>query len=285
MTDKIDIGYAEFYITNVCNMSCPGCNRFNDTRFKGTEMFGEYHDQYVKWGEIIKGKFTIIGGEPLLNNSVTEWMAGLREIFPDSNIGITTNGTRLEKVNGLYDTCKDNNITMHLSLHNEDYKDKTVKRVEDFLVGPFKYKYDNTEYRGHIRITDANRVVVLLSFEWWFHQGAIIKKDGVETLHQSDPVKAHDNCHSKTCHHFSKGKLYKCGASALFKEYDNQFNLELSDEDRKLVNNPPCVSADDPIEEIQKFIQNLKSEPIPQCKFCPEVYNGEQIYSLLKKDV
>ena len=33
--------------------------------------------------------------------------------------------------------------------------------------------------------------------------------------------------------------------------------------------------------EATKFIANLKN-PIDQCKFCPEQYNGEQIWAKLK---
>ena len=33
----------EFYITNVCNIACPQCNRFNNWNFKGHQIWKDYY--------------------------------------------------------------------------------------------------------------------------------------------------------------------------------------------------------------------------------------------------
>lgn len=85
----------------------------------------------------------------------------------------------------------------------------------------------------------------------------------------------------KTCHHFIRGKLYKCGVAAVLPEFDQQHQLTLSPEDHKLLHSYRPLSIEDSKAE---FISKL-TDPIAQCKFCPEQYNGEQIYAKQKKEL
>jgi len=48
---KIKIPYAEFYIINVCNLACPGCNRFNNYNFVGYQRWADYADVYAQWAK------------------------------------------------------------------------------------------------------------------------------------------------------------------------------------------------------------------------------------------
>jgi hypothetical protein len=44
----------------------------------------------------------------------------------------------------------------------------------------------------------------------------------------------------------------------------------------------PGIGINDSTEVKQQFIGNIRDE-IPQCKFCPEVYKGDQIFAEEKK--
>ena len=150
-------------------------------------------------------------------------------------------------------------------------------------MGPLEYKFNSDNvYQQYMIIKDSNQVSVKVEYNWWFHQGAIVQTETGKTLHNSDVEKAHTICHSKTCHHFMNGKLHKCGAVALFPEFDRQYNLELSAEDRQLMNSYQPLSVTDSEDTKTIFIKNLNNS-IPQCKFCPEAYNGDQIFALEKK--
>ena len=131
-------------------------------------------------------------------------------------------------------------------------------------------------------ISDANNVKVSIDLENFFVQSAMIKKPETNTftLHNSDREKAHNDCFAKECHHMMYGKLSKCGQSALFSEFSKQFQVDLSDEDRALVEaHKPCSVNDD----VVAFVENIKNS-IPQCKFCPEEYVREEIFSAIDKD-
>lgn len=284
----LELNYAEFYITNVCNLSCKGCNRFNSFNFKGYQRWSEYKQIYEKWSKVLRLKsFGILGGEPLLNPDIIEWITGTADLWPRALIRMSTNGFQLNKVKGLYKTIQERpKLLMSVGIHNKMHKKEIMGLIETFLTGPLKYEFDNSnKYAQEMYITDSNNVKIRVQYNWWFHQGAIITNEtGKYTLHNSDPVKAHSICHSAECHHFQNGKLYKCGSAALFSDFDKQIGLELSDNDRNLIDNVECISVTDS-EQVQKqFIDNIKN-PIPQCKFCPEVYLGDQIFAMKKKEL
>jgi len=288
MIKKHFLSYVEFYITNVCNLTCQGCNRFNSFNFKGWQRWSDYSEVYKQWGnEFTFREIAIMGGEPFLNNSIYEWIEGLAKIWPDASICLTTNGTQIDKHPNLYKVLdKYRQVDLDISLHNKITKNQIIEKVSNILVPPLSYDFDNTQYQETLRVTDSNGVSIIFRYNWWFHQGAIIKDSETNgfTLHNSDVEIAHELCHSKTCHHMDKGKLYKCGPSALFKEFDEQLNLNLSKDDRDLINSTDYITIEDSYEKKSMFLKNIKNS-IPQCKFCPEVYNGEQIFSIEKKDL
>jgi organic radical activating enzyme len=288
--DFIHMGVVEFYITNVCNLTCQGCNRFNNYKFSGFQKWTDLESVYTKWAEQLRlTGIGILGGEPLLNPEYMLWLQGLRNLWPNSTITTTTNGYRLNQVKGLYDymLAHKTNTFLSVGIHNKKSKSLIMDNIEKFLTGPIHYEFDSkNQYRVHMILTDANGVQLKVEHNWWFHQGALVKdsETGKFSLHQSDPAKAHDICHSKYCHHFMDGKLYKCGAVALFPEFDTQHNLQLTAEDRELMNSYSPLTAADSIETKREFIKNLPNS-IPQCKFCPEQYHGDQIFAEEKRVV
>jgi organic radical activating enzyme len=283
---KLFLGYAEFYITHVCNLTCEGCNRFNNVKFKGWQAWKDYESIYQEWSEqLTLGTVSILGGEPLLNPTFYDWVSGIRKLWPNSEIRIASNGTQLSRHKALYDVLKnDPLLTFSVCLHNKTTKKELMQDVHNFLKGPIVTTGDIVPYREHLTLTDSNGVKVHVWHNWWFHQGAVVTnpETGRFTLHQSDPIKAHEICHSKTCHHFENGMLHKCGPSSLFTQFDKQFNLELTDEDRTMIESYQPLRITDSIESKKLFLENI-ANPIDLCKFCPEEYHGKQIFALDKK--
>ena len=286
---KLFVPYVEFYITNVCNLSCPGCNRFNDYKFKGYQKWSDFKDVYSRWAnELVIGNIAILGGEPLLNPDFLDWVDGISNLWRRKIIRIISNGFHLPKVSGLYSVLQSNKyIKLWIGIHNKQHKKEIFSILESFLQKPFTYKFNTDDkYNQFIDILDANGVEVRVEYNWWFHQGSLVKNSQTNTitLHASNAEKAHDICNMKTCHHFIKGKLYKCGPVALLPEFDEQFTLELSGPDRTLLESYKPLTIEDSIDQKTMFINNLTNS-IPQCKFCPEVYLGDIIYSKKKKDL
>jgi|688.fasta_scaffold229977_2 organic radical activating enzyme len=290
LPQKIRLPLVEFYITNVCNLACEGCNRFNNYRFRGFQTWEEYKPIYTAWAEQVQiPQISILGGEPLLNPDFMSWFSGIRELWPYAKLSTVTNAYRLNRVPGLYDFLKQHqkNTTLHVGIHNKKNKKFVMDQIKNFLTSPIEFEFNNDDpYYEFMWVRDSNGVVIKVEYNWWFHQGSIIQD--LETkrfsLHNSDVEKAHANCSMKTCHTFIHGKLYKCGVVGLLPEFAEQYPFDLSDQDRQLMQGYSALTVNADIESKKEFFKDLPNA-ISQCKFCPESYNGKQIFALEKREL
>lgn len=276
-------------------MNCSGCYYFNNFKYKGHNLWSDYAEIYQRWSTRLKiGRANILGGEPLVNPSFTDWVKNIRLLFDPADRNITTssgsnislpqleitsNGTQIKE--GFVEFLKENSVMLSVSIHNKKLKTSTIDNIKQQLKTPIRWKIFNEDpYHQRLIAIDADNFVVKFTYDWWFGPGPLIETEttGKYTLHNSDPIKSHNNCTHKVCHTFKNGKLYKCGTVAQFEDFDNQFELVLSNEDRELIKSyrPLEVTASD--EEFAQFLDTI-DDPIPQCKFCPEVYAGEQIHA------
>jgi hypothetical protein len=134
------------------------------------------------------------------------------------------------------------------------------------------------ELQQEYLLTDSNGVRVRIEKEIFFHQNALIPNSDNQSfrLHDSDPVEAHNKCDMQRCHHFVRGKLYKCGVVALLPELDQQHHLTLSEKDRDLMQSYQAGTVDMPQHRLVQFVDHLK-DPIAQCKFCPTQLINQKI--------
>lgn len=338
--EKFFLPYVEFYITHSCNFNCRGCNRFNNYRFKGHELWEDYKNVYKEWSKkLIINRYAILGGEPFSNPDLIQWIVGLNELWPSvERVELLTNGSYIHKFNNeLYKAILKTNTIISIGLHNKNRKQQVLDLVRSFLQHPisierfsnylelddlWKQSYniikgdswpvcdtidqwnalptwikeecvDKHNFSPELladevmawRFVDKNNVTIEIEHENFFHQGALIKN--IETnsfsLHNSEVEKAHQNCHSKYCHHMMRGELSKCGQVVLLKDFEQQFNLDLSDADRELLNSYQTAKPNMQHSELKYFFDNIKN-PIEQCKFCPENYDIKEITSGTKKE-
>lgn len=272
---KYYIPYAEFYITNVCNMTCNGCNRFNNLDFTGFQKWEDYSDIYKQWAEEFDlGWVAILGGEPMLNPTFKQWVIGVSELWPGIKIQIVTNGTRLEYVPWLRELMEqNNNIEISVGIHNINDVETITSKVKDFLG------QETNIYNRYL--VNRNGAKVKIENQWRFHQSALITTDTGYTLHDSDPELAFATCEQKTCHHFVKGMLYKCGTLAVLPDFNKQHALELSETDRNLMEEYKPLSITDSTNDKTNFVNSLGAY-VPQCKFCPEHFKIKHIFSTTK---
>jgi len=285
---------------------------------------------YEAWSKKIKfNRIGILGGEPLLNPTLLEWVNGLLELWPKTRLNILTNGTQLTRWPALYQTLLNNKdyTRLKISIHGKTLKDSTIDIVEKFLVGPITKTYDVEIFpdrqwqkmwdtiRGsdwpdcpsakdfelmpeHIKRecnelhdlgpqlwVDANGVCAEVTLVNYFVNSSMIVHNNQElSLHNSDPIKAVKNCMSKFCHHFSRGKLYKCGLVGILPDFNEQFYLSITKEDQMLINSYQAAESTWSDQDFKTFLTDLKNgNPIPQCKFCPEEYISTKFDATTKK--
>ena len=282
MDNRITIDKLEFYITNVCNLTCSGCNRYNNYKFSGWQDYNDYADIIQQWSTKINiVKPVILGGEPLLNPSINEWVRGLKTVWPTAySPEIISNGTRIDLVDGLYESCRETGSWIGISLHRDSDLAPIVNRIKNFLTHPIQEgKHLKPQVNSDYQFKDANNVQVHIWITTDFLQNNIIERvDGTRTLYNSDPVKAHAVC-PQVIHknyHFLNGKIYKCGPAPLMPEFDKQYPFDISDEDRTILYADQGLSIEEFDERGAEFFANIDN-PIPQCKFCPESYEWHKI--------
>lgn len=119
-SDWSALPYIEFSAALHCNMNCRSCTHFSplsEKRFYDFRMF--YNDiqrlrQLVARIDIIR----IMGGEPLLNPQLDDYITLTRKAYPYSEIQLVTNGLLLKTMReGLIDAILQNEIRIHISFY------------------------------------------------------------------------------------------------------------------------------------------------------------------------
>jgi organic radical activating enzyme len=258
-----------FYITNVCNLTCSECGSFNNYKIKGHYNWSDSADAIKRYSEeIVLNTIDILGGEPLLHPGLKDWCRGIRELWPDANIRLLTNGTRIATTSGLYQILQEYNIILAVSLHHNT--ESILNNVTEFLHGPV-----TTELRGMAGddsfkvfrlLTDQNNVQVMLAK----HHKFIKYSNFVNNqFYNSDPVKAHSVCKAADCFEIRDGKYYKCNLIPALLEINQQLDLNLDPDAIDLIKQYEPMQADWSYERKKEFIANL-NQPMPQCRICPE---------------
>lgn len=283
------INKLEFYITNVCNLTCEQCNRYNNYDFRGWQRWSDFEADYSEWARrITVDGIVILGGEPLLNPTINDWIRGLNFVFGKS-VQILSNGTRLNKVPGLYDALESFNKGksaavrnwVNITAHNASDIERHVEEIHKFLKGPIIDISSTDEFKAKLAFIDANQITVRLMLSDNFISAnlrpaptKLVNQRVVVTdkrsLYNNNPEDAHAACSFVKWknYHMIRGRLYKCGPVALMPEFDQQFSLEISDSDRVLLNSYQPLSPWDDDSTHVDFFKKLDNS-IPQCKFCP----------------
>ncbi len=283
MTQRYLFDRLEFYITNVCNLTCNGCNRYNNYKFSGFWPWEEAEPVLREWAKKIDVRHPVIlGGEPLLHPDIVKWINGLREIFPNySGVQVQSNGTRIDCVRGLEQALSPTHGNwLGISLHNSDDREEIFTRVRNFM-GPTVRETQNSDdpIGSDYQFINDNNLKIHAWMSNKFVQSNIIElSDGGYTLYQSNPTRAHENCTFRRFknYHMIRGKIYKCGPAALMPEFDQQYTFNITDDDRKLLNSYTALSLDNYDSVGAEWLANIDNE-IAQCKFCPETYDYKPI--------
>jgi len=149
---KLHVKRIEFYITNVCNFNCDGCNRFNNINFSGSQRWADYKDAYARWAEILDfDEFTILGGEPMTCPDYLDWLGGVRDLWPNATGTLLTNGYYLnEHDRQLYDLLKNSQgrIIVDIGLHNSHRAQPMLEKMKKWLVGDIEIKRGSENLRA-----------------------------------------------------------------------------------------------------------------------------------------
>lgn len=277
MNKKINLAKVQFYISHTCNLACSGCLSFNNFAISGHELWKDHIDTSKKWAETIEPMdLTVIGGEPLTNPDVDNWVQGLRNFFPTvEDYKICTNGLLIKKFEKEIKNWWRLGVVLEISAHTKKQLETILQDLEKLFKGMHVEKFtkemliDMPSYyidQYEIIFLWNNKPIVIISLEYQFYEWGARKlsKDTVY-LYNNDPIEAHTACDIHDCHYIYKGELYKCGTLVGAKELLKKYNLD--DKSKKLIEEYAPIKLDDP--KLQEKIQKLTDTPLKQCSMCP----------------
>lgn len=209
--------------------------------------------------------FGIMGGEPLINPDIRNWITGTRELMPDTKIRFPTNGLLLEKNFDVVDLLHEiGNSILKITVHVDDLAlESLINRIFDC------YNWQPVVEFGIHRWRTTNNFVFQINRPDNFF---MTFQGTYETAkpYDSDPVEAFEVCHQKFCPLLHNQRIYKCSTSGLMHGILEKYNrpnheLWLPYIDDQLNGS---IGLDSSNEEILRFIENI-GKPHSTCRQCP----------------
>lgn len=259
--NKPTIPFVETMLTQVCNLSCLGCTNYSD--LPGRQGYITWQDgkqQLNSWLQRVHiPDFGLMGGEPLINPEWRQWLYGVRELMPDSQIRFTTNGLLLKKYPNIIDEMfAVGNVVFKITQHTQD-----VKLYVDEIFQ--KYTWESVVESGIKRWKAHNAVRFQVNCPSTFVKTYRNNYNNMMPWN-SQPEKAFEQCCQQTCPLLYKGRIYKCSTSGLLKDTLN-FNGITAKEWEPYIDDG--ISAEDSDDKILKFIENF-GKPAQICAMCPQ---------------
>lgn len=263
---KHKIPYAEAIVTQVCNLVCPGCSTYSDLDNKGYTHWNDARRDIEPWLERVEfDHFGIMGGEPLVNPRIKDWLVGVRELMPDTTIRFPVNGTLLHKHLDIVDLLHSiGNVIFKITVHTNDEK---IENAIDYVTNRFEWT-PISEY-GVNRFVTSNNLKFQINRPQEFYK--TFQNDYANAApYDSDPVAAFEQCHQKECPLLINGRIYKCSTSGLMDGVLERFGRPNQELWKPYLDNNKngSIGLDSTDDEIQAFINNVR-KPHSTCQQCP----------------
>lgn len=266
MFDKFHLPYVETMLSYSCTLSCAHCSNYSDYGMRGG---------YVSWSQaktwldlwtsrITIGTLGLIGGEPLLNPELDQWIYGIRNTYPNIDIMLVTNAQLFMKNLWLLDTIENlGRFHLKFSVHqpSANYLTKSIEQVHSRFTwdvieqnGAVEY-YQYTDKKIEFQIVRDNRF--LKSYVGNYNN---------MLPYNNDPAEAFKICTQQRCPLLEQGKLYKCSTvGVLHKVLEDHGQINLP-EWQSFLNTGIDTNCSD--SELEKFVENY-SKPNRICQMCP----------------
>ncbi|MCM1146018.1 MAG: radical SAM protein [Clostridium sp.] len=199
--DKPTLHYFEVPVTDTCNLNCKGC-------LFATNMPGD--NQHIAFDSIQKDAqrmaelffdvpwIRILGGEPLMHPDITRILGCYRELFPNSEIDLCTNGLLIPKMEeSFWDCLKENHISIHVSGYKPTYN--MLEQIDSVL------KKHGLPY-------------------------VILKRESFLKYYTDKPdndmQQSFEKCIASSCYEVYRGKISSCSAAIAFEKFNGQFGTK-----------------------------------------------------------
>lgn len=264
---KPTIKFAEILVTQVCNLVCKGCSTYSDLPSSGYKPWEQGKQELLPW--LDKVNFTDIGfmgGEPLINPEILQWIVGVRSLMPETKIRFPTNATLLHKNWQVVKTLHTaGNSILKITVHaeNDSVVEDAIQRVFD------SYAWTPVTEYGIKRWRTTNDFVFQINRPKKFFKTFQNSYEDASP-YNSNPINAFEVCHQKQCPLIHRGRIYKCSTSGLMDEVLKRFNYPNYNLWEPYLDNAKngSIGLDSSLEELCAFADNIE-QPHSVCQQCP----------------
>ncbi|MCL2131481.1 MAG: radical SAM protein [Lentimicrobiaceae bacterium] len=238
---KTSIPILHIHLADHCNLNCRGCDNFSPL---SPEVFADiavFERDCARIAQLSKGRvqeIQLLGGEPLMNPQVIDFMQVARKHFPSVNIKLVSNGVLLLKQKeAFWNACRQNAIEIVVT----------------------KYPI-NIDYEAIKQLAERQGV----KFRFYGSTAEVAKTMQCMPLDLSGKQNACDSflrCSSANrCVSMDNGRIYTCSLIPYIKYFNAHFgqNLPVTEDDFM------DIYKAENMEEILKFL----CRPMPFCRFC-----------------
>lgn len=205
----MDNGFGlEYHLVDSCNLKCAGCSHYSsliddkiyipvETIINDLSLLKDKVGDNLKW-------LRLLGGEPLTHPKISDCLEQIRDLFPNINIFLVTNGLLLEKMQKeFYDVCIKCRIRINVTKYNIANLSGIVRKLRSAGVSII--------YHGRSG--------------WWHYQHIRLTEGKIDCL---------KNCKYKSmCNNYRNGKIYLCPHIAYVEYFNKRFdkNIQLNETD------------------------------------------------------
>lgn len=223
----------EVHLADHCNLNCKGCSHFSNLVpspvFADKEQFERDVRQLTHYFSQIHN-FFLLGGEPLLNPDIPDYINILRSAFPYTNIILVTNGLLLPSLSEkLLHIFRENRVHISISDYSILDREKIIALVQKYALSA-EFREGKNCFSKYLNPKgDSNKMVI-------FH-----------------------DCIRKNCTFLARGKIAACCQPFTVHYFNDYFGEHL----------PEDEGIDLYEEGLDGWeIQNRLITPLESCRFC-----------------
>ncbi|MBR1646959.1 MAG: radical SAM protein [Selenomonadaceae bacterium] len=227
--------YLEFHVADHCNLNCKACSHYsglvNEPTFPNLQKFTRDFERLHEFINDI-GTIRILGGEPLLNPELNEYIRLTRRLYPQALIHIVTNAILLPKMpESFFETLRTCNVSIDISFYPPlESKMPAIKRLLEEKNIPFKLSALNRTFNMTYTLKAHNREQEIFL-----------------------------NCEAAHCHNLYNGKIAACFLPFTTKYFNTYYGKNLPEDGALDLYEPDLTTA--------KLKAHLL-KPIERCRYC-----------------
>lgn len=253
-----DVYRIEVNINKHCNLNCKGCDHFapvSGPDFMPIDVFSRDMEELKRLFGHMEGEFRLLGGEPLMNPDIIQFIEITRSNLPKAKMLISTNGILLKKMGeAFYEACRKADVGIEVTKY------------------PIKLDYD--ELGEWIR-----RKGVKYSYVGASESGRELWHFPLDIEGQQDPEESFRGCRNANyCWTLENGRLYTCSIAPNIKAFNGYFkqHLDLTEDDGIDIH---CAQSGDEVLAAM-------ARPMPFCRYCDVKHRTyDHPWEVSKKDI